>query len=78
MYFITISEMIGSNGEKIARGVAQGLNYTFYGEEELSKAAEEMGFLSDVKKMAEKGPALLERFFSEKPKIYLDRLQSVI
>jgi len=78
MYFITISELIGSNGEKIAREVAKGLNYTFYGEEELSKAAEEMGFLSDVKKMGEKGPALLERFFSEKPKIYLDRLQSVI
>lgn len=78
MYFITISEMLGTNGEKIARQVAAELNYAFYGEQELSKAAEEMGFLKDVKKMEEKGPALLERLFSEKPKIYLDRLQSVI
>jgi cytidylate kinase len=78
MYFVTISEMYGTNGEKIARQVAKELNYTFYGEEELFKAADEMGFLSDIKKLGEKSPALLERFFSEKPKIYLDRLQSVI
>ncbi len=78
MYFITISEMLGTNGEKIARQVAKTLNYTFYGEEELFKAADEMGFLADFKKVDEKSPALLERFFSEKPRIYLDRLQSVI
>jgi cytidylate kinase len=78
MYFTTISEMLGTGGEKIARQVAKELNYTFYGEEELFKAADEMGFLSDIKKLGEKSPALLERFFGEKPKIYLDRLQSVI
>jgi len=78
MYFITISEMIGTNGEKIARKVAEELKYTFFGEEALFEAASEMGFLSDIKKLDEKAPALLERFFSEKPKIYLDRLQSVI
>jgi hypothetical protein len=37
-----------------------------------------MGFLRDVRQLDEKGPPLLERFFSEKPKVYLDRLQSVI
>ncbi len=78
MYFITISEMLGTGGEGIARQVAKELGYVFYGEEELLKAAEEMGFLADVKKLGEKSPALLERFFTEKPKIYLDRLQSVI
>ena len=78
MYFITISEMIGTNGEKTARKVAEELKYTFSGEKELFEAASEMGFLSDIKKLDEKAPALLERFFSEKPKIYLDRLQSVI
>ena len=78
MYFTTISEMLGTGGEKIARQVAKELNYTFYGEEELFKAADEMGFLIDIKKLGEKSPALLERLFSEKPKIYLDRLQSVI
>jgi hypothetical protein len=30
------------------------------------------------KNLGKKSSALLERFFSEKPKIYLDRLQSVI
>lgn len=78
MYFITISEMLGTNGEKIAKGIAQSLNYHFYGEEELFKAADEMGFLSDIKELGERGPSFMERFFSEKPKIYLERLQSVI
>ena len=78
MYFITISEMIGTNGEKIARKVAEELKYTFYGAEELFEAADGMGFLSDIKKLDEKAPALHERLLSEKPKIYLDRLQSVI
>jgi len=32
-----------------------------------------MGFFADVKKLDEKGPHLLERFFSEKPRVYLDR-----
>jgi cytidylate kinase len=78
MYFITISEMMGTNGETIARKVAEELKYTFYGTEELLKAASEMGFLSEIEKLDEKAPAMFERFFSEKPKIYLDRLQSVI
>jgi len=78
MYFITISEMLGTNGEKIARQVAKKLGYAFYGEEELFRAADDMGFLDDVKKLNEKGPSLLERLFSERPKIYLNRLQSVI
>src|SRR5512137_2534372 len=78
MYFITISEMFGTGGDQVARQVAKKLSYTYYGEEELLKAADEMGFLSDIKKMDEKGPALFEKFFSERPKIYLNRLQSVI
>jgi cytidylate kinase len=78
MYFITISEMAGTRGEEVAKEVAKRLGYTFYGDEELSKTAEAMGFLDDVKKLDEKGPGILEKFFSEKPKVYLDRFQSVI
>jgi cytidylate kinase len=78
MYFVTISEMFGTKGAQIAQQVAKGLNYAYYGEAELLKFAEEIGFFADVKKLDEKGPHLLERFFSEKPRVYLDRLQSVI
>jgi cytidylate kinase len=78
MYFITFSEMLGTKGDAIARKVAEELKYSFLGEEELFAMAGEMGFLTDLKKLDEKGPALIERFFSEKPKIYLDRLQAVI
>lgn len=78
MYFITVSEMMGTRGEKVAKQAAEALGYTFYGEGELLKNASERGYLNDFKKLDEKGPALFEKFFSEKPKISLDRLQSVI
>jgi cytidylate kinase len=78
MYFITISELLGTNGEKIARKVAEEMKYTFYGTKELFEVAGEMGSLSNANKSDETVPNLLERLFSDKPKIYLDRLQSVI
>jgi cytidylate kinase len=78
MYFITFTDMMGTRGEKIARQVAENLNYSFYGEKELFQAADGMGFLSDVQKLDEKSPALLDLFFSEKPKVFLERLQAVI
>jgi cytidylate kinase len=78
MYFITFSEMIGTNGDKIAKQTAATVGYTYFGEEELVRVSHDMGFLYDVKKLDEKGPSFFERLFSEKPRIYLDRLQSVI
>ena len=78
MYFVTISEMYGTGGEKIAKKAAELLNYGYYGEMELLKAAESMGFVSDVKNLDEKGPTFFKQLFTEKPKIYFDRLQAVI
>ncbi len=78
MYFITVSEMMGTQGDKVAKKVARELGYTFYGEDELMKSAAERGYLDEFRKLDEKGPALFERIFSERPKISLDRLQSVI
>ncbi len=78
MYFITVSEMVGTEGEKIAREVAQKIGYPYYGKEELFKAAEEAGLLSDVRQLELRNPPLLEKYFSDKPKIYLDRFQAVI
>ena len=78
MNFITVSEMLGTNGEAIAREVAKIMAYPFYGKEELFKAADEMGLLQDIEKVEIKSPSLLEKIFSDQPKIYLDRFQSVI
>jgi len=78
MYFVTVSEMLGSGGENVAREAAKQLNYPFYAKEELYKAAEEMGYLSDIAHLELKEPHLLEKYFSDKPRIYLDRFQAVI
>ncbi len=78
MYFITFSEKMGTNGSEIARRVSDQLGYRFYDTGAIENAAQEMGFLQDVKEIDEKVPSLFERLFSHKPEIYLDRLNSVI
>lgn len=78
MNYITISEMIGTNGEIISKKLANELNYSFVGDEELLAAAAAMGFLPEVVKLEEKPVSFLEKIFSDKPKIYLNKFQSVI
>ena len=78
MYFITFSRKMGTNGSEIARRVAERLGYNFYDTEAIESAAQEMGFLKDVKEIDEKAPSLFLRFFSKSPEVHLDRLHSVI
>jgi len=78
MYFITISKMLGTGGEEVAKEVSKRLNYAYYGEEELRQVAAETGFISDVQQLEERSPDFFERYFTEKPAIYLGRTQSVI
>jgi len=78
MYFITFSEKMGSKGTEVARRVAEQLGYHFYDTEAIQNAAQETGFLKDIKEIDEKPPPLFQRLFSNKPEIHLDRLNSVI
>lgn len=77
-YFITFSEKLGTQGSEIARRISDELGYHFYDTEAIENAAQELGFLQDVKEIDEKVPSLFERLFSRKPEIHLDRLSSVI
>ena len=78
MHFITFSRMMGSGGTEIARRVAEALGYAFVDTETIDKKAQEMGFLNSVEEADEKAPTFFQRFFSHKPAINLDRLNSVI
>jgi cytidylate kinase len=78
MYFVTISQMLGTGGDEIAKEVSRTLNYAYYGEEELRQAAARMGFLTERGHLEEKSPDFFEKYFSEKPVIYLGRMQSLI
>ena len=78
MYFITFTRKMGTGGSEIAKGVAAQLGYGFYDTEAIEAAAQEMGFLDDVRDVDEKVPSLFARFFSHRPEIHLDRLNSVI
>jgi cytidylate kinase len=79
MHFITVSDQLGTKGEKIGRRVAESLGYSFIGKEEIERIGAEMGFQSDLRKIDdEKKPPFLDQFFTDRPKIYLDRMQSAI
>jgi cytidylate kinase len=78
MHFITVSRKMGTNGTEIARRVAMKLGYAFYETEAIEKEAEKMGFLESVRDLDEKAPPVLQRLFSHRPAIQLDRLHSVI
>ncbi|MFB3886570.1 MAG: AAA family ATPase [Thermodesulfobacteriota bacterium] len=78
MFIVTVSEMLGTKGEEIARQLASSLNYAFYGDEEFFKASKEMGFPVDAETLDGKGQTTSRESLGEKPKIYLGQLQSVI
>lgn len=69
---------MGTNGTEIAKRVAAELGYRLYDTEAVENAMREMGFLKDVREIEEKGPPLLRKFFSHKPAVAFDRLNSVI
>ena len=78
MYFITFSRKTGTNGSEIARRVAGQLGYAFYDTEAIENAAQEMGFLKDVREIDEKAPSLFQRFFSQLTEVHFDRLHSLL
>lgn len=78
MYFITFSRKMGTSGSEIAQRVADQLGYQLHDTEAIENVAREMGFLNDVRNIDEKTPSLFTRFFSQKPEVHADRLNSVI
>ncbi|HVP78358.1 MAG TPA: cytidylate kinase family protein [Thermodesulfobacteriota bacterium] len=78
MHLITFSRKMGANGSEIAKQVAEKMGYKFYDTAAIEDAAQEMGILESVKEIDEKAPPLFQRFFSHRPAIDLDRLDSVV
>lgn len=78
MYYVTFSRKMGTRGTEIAKLVAKELQYAFYDTEDIEKAARDMGFLEDIREVNDKAPPPLKRFFSYRPEIGLDRLNTVI
>jgi cytidylate kinase len=76
--FITITRKLGANGTRIAQMLADKLGFTYYDNEAINKKAEEMGLLGSVEDLDHKYPSIIQRIFSEKPKVGLHRLASVI
>ena len=78
MKWITFSRKMGTHGSEIARKVAHELGYRFYDTKAINRMADELGFLGSVREIDEKAPSVLQRVFSNKPMVYLERLYSVI
>lgn len=78
MKWITVSRKMGTHGSDIAKRVASELGYRFYDTEAINQMAQELGVLDSVQHVDGRTPPLLERLFSDRPAIYLERLYSVI
>ncbi len=79
MHFVTISRKLGSYGSEITRIAAQNLGYKIIDTEAIDAMAKKMGFLESVESVDEKVrlPYFCD-FFTQKPHVQLDRLNSVI
>jgi cytidylate kinase len=78
MKWITFSRRMGTHGSEIARRVASELGYRFYDTKAINHMAQELGVLGSVRAIDERVPPILERLFTNRPMVYLERLYSVI
>jgi len=79
MGLITISQSIGSMGMVIARQVGELLNLDVYDDEKLKAEALQLGLhTKELNSLAEKAPGFFSRYFSNRPEIYQDILETVI
>jgi len=78
MHFITFTRKLGAGGTQVARQTAERLGYRFYDTEAIEAAAQELGFLQDVREIDEKPPTFLRSVFSQRPAVGLARLNAVV
>lgn len=78
MKWITVSRKTGSQGSEVARKAASALGYRFYDTKAINHMAQDLGILGSVREVDERVPSLVQRVFSRKPMIGLERLYSVI
>lgn len=79
MGLITISQSIGSMGMVIAQQVGKALDLEIYDDERLKAEALQLGLhTQELNSLAEKPPGFFSRYFSKRPEIYQDILESVI
>ena len=79
MGLITISQSIGSMGMVIAHQVGKMLDLDIYDDEKLKAKALELGLhTQELDSLAEKAPGFFSRYFTKRPEIYRDILETVI
>lgn len=79
MGLITISQSIGSMGMVIAHQVGETLNLNIYDDEKLKEEALRLGLhTQELNNLTEKAPGFFSRYFSKRPEIYQDILETVI
>lgn len=78
MKWITVSRKTGSRGSEVASRVASHLGYRFFDTKAINRMAEELGVLGSVREVDERVPPLVQRIFTQRPMVDLERLYSVI
>ncbi len=79
MSLITITQSMGSTGDKIAKLVADSLDLELYDDARLQRTVQTLGKdFEDLKHFDEKAPGFFDRLISNKPDIYVDLMEAVI
>jgi len=79
MSLITISYRMGTDGRKIARRIADILNFELYDDQRIQEIIVNLGIQAEeIKDLDEKEPGFFDRFLSRKPEIYLRFMDSAI
>jgi cytidylate kinase len=79
MSLITITQSYGSGGLEVARKVANGLDWELFDDRKIQELIIESGVSrEEFEKFDEKAPGFWEAFKNNKPRIFLNMLESVI
>ena len=79
MSLITISYSTGTDGQRIARHVANDLDLELYDDQKIQELVVSLGIQTeDIRKLDEKEPGFFDRLLSRKPDIYLRCLDSAV
>lgn len=79
MSLITISYSTGTDGQNIARRVANELRVELYDDQKIQEMVISLGIRTeDIKELDEKEPGFFDRLLSRKPDIYLRCLDSAV
>ncbi|MDA0999466.1 MAG: cytidylate kinase family protein [bacterium] len=79
MGLLTVSRELGSGGDVIAKKVANALGWKLLDNDGFANAAQSYGYVrSELERVDERRPGLVDRFFRDRQLVYLDIMRAIV